>query len=210
MPTTPEAAVQLCIDAYQEACEREDARKDFSPESLRRVRQAWRHAMPVLTPDPDAIDAFIACVTHGLIYQVFEAAEASKLLYAAQVAIGSRRTRQEAARAETKSHSKSQTQQPEPKPAAPPSPLPPAEGNLKPTFQQELAPKAQLAAPQVLQPVAPKVLKSKVDALLDQLFAGQLPAEIPPDRVDPTRKAPAVERTPTPSPTAAPNLRRAS
>jgi hypothetical protein len=102
--TTPESALQRCLDAFNQANAREDARNDFSPEALARVHRAWRRAMPILTPDN--LDAFIACVTQGLIYQVFPLAEASKLLYAAQVTLGLLRARREAARQQPKSESK--------------------------------------------------------------------------------------------------------
>jgi hypothetical protein len=117
-PLTPEASVQHCLDAYNQANACENARNDFSPEALDRVNRAWRHAMPILTPD--TLDAFVACVTHGLIYQVFPLAEASKLLYAAQVTVGSRRATQQAARAHAKAESKSQTTQPTPTPVPTP------------------------------------------------------------------------------------------
>jgi hypothetical protein len=106
MTLTPESAVQRCFDLYDQACDLEDARKDFSPESLARVRRVYRQAMPFLTPD--TIDAFLACVTHGLVLQIFDPAEASKLLYAVQIAVGSRRATQ----AQAKSDSKSQTKSP--------------------------------------------------------------------------------------------------
>jgi hypothetical protein len=83
--------------------------------------------MPILSSDPDAIDTFIACVTHGLIFEVFSPAEASKLLYAAQVTIGSRK-----ARTQTKPQQES-------KPETHPIPLPTHSGG-----------EAAVAAPQVL------------------------------------------------------------
>jgi hypothetical protein len=106
MTITPESAVQRCLDAFNQADALENARNDYSPEALDRVHRAWRRAMPILTPD--TIDAFIACVAQGLIYQVFPLAEASKLLYAAQVTLGSLRNRQKPA-------------QPQPKPASHPA-----------------------------------------------------------------------------------------
>ncbi len=110
---TPQAAVQRCLDLYNQACDLDDARKDFSPESLARVRRVYRRAVPFLTPD--TIDAFLACVTHGLVLQIFDPAEASKLLYVVQIAVGSRRATQQAAQTQAKSESK---------PAPTPSPLP--------------------------------------------------------------------------------------
>ncbi|HEY3705920.1 MAG TPA: hypothetical protein VGL22_12710, partial [Terracidiphilus sp.] len=105
-----------------------------------------------------AIDAFIACVTHGMILEVFTPAETSKLLYAAQTAIGSRRARTEALRAQSKSQQPTPTPTPTPSlsadsaaplplctsvPAPPPHPLPP--------LRMEAA-KPQLAPPQVAAP----------------------------------------------------------
>jgi hypothetical protein len=110
-------AVQRCLDAYTRA--RSLAGPDdavHGPHTLARINRAYRRAMPFLTPDPDAIDTFIACVTHGIILQVFEPAEASKLLYAAQIAISSNRARTQAAKAQSKSHPQTQS-------IATPSPL---------------------------------------------------------------------------------------
>jgi hypothetical protein len=113
--TTLDTAVRRCVKAYCEACDREDPKyTGLDPAALDRVHLAYRHAMPYLLPDPDSIDAFIACVTHGLVIKVFEPAEASKLLYAAQVTLGSLRARREAARQQSKN-------QPQQAPA--PSPL---------------------------------------------------------------------------------------
>jgi hypothetical protein len=189
MCTTPESALQRCLDAFNQANAREDARSDFSPEALARVNRAWRRAMPILSPD--TIDAFIACVTHGLLYEVFPLAETSKLLYAAQVTLGLLRARREAARQQSKSEPKTQPQQadtPSPleggeaelaAPQVPPSPLPPS----------RMAPKAQLAAPQVPQSAAPQVPQAprkqtikdreQVEAFLAQAFATPPPTPSP-------------------------------
>jgi hypothetical protein len=66
MPTTI-AAVQRCLDAYTRA--RSLAGPDdavHGPHTLARINCAYRRAMPFLTPDPDAIDTFIACVIQAL------------------------------------------------------------------------------------------------------------------------------------------------
>ena len=99
------SAVQRCLDAYTQARSLEGpANKDIlDPYAKDRIRRAYRRAMPFLTPGPDAIDAFLACVTEGLILEVFTPAEASKLLYATQVALTSRRARTEAAKGQSKS-----------------------------------------------------------------------------------------------------------
>ncbi len=117
--TTSETAVSRCLKAYYDKAEIEDPHDTgVAPLALERVRLAYRHTMPYLLPDRDSIDAFIACVTHGLVIHVFEPAEASKLLYAAQVTLGSLRARAEAARQQSKSPPQ-QT-----KPTPPPPPLP--------------------------------------------------------------------------------------
>jgi hypothetical protein len=191
---TPESALQRCLDAFNQANAREDARSDFSPEALARVNRAWRRAMPILSPD--TIDAFIACVTHGLLYEVFPLAETSKLLYAAQVTLGLLRARREAARQQPKSDSK---------PAPTPTPLPLNQGdpsNPQPSCAPSMGTvssspwvgdhEPQPAAPQTPptplpqsrmaakpQPAAPPAPRNQLDILLEQLYAGKLPAESP-------------------------------
>jgi hypothetical protein len=214
MTITPELPVQRCIDAYDKACDLDDARNDHSPESLKRVNRAYRDAMPFLTSDPDAIDAFIACVTHGLIIQVFEPAEASKLLYAAQVAITSRRARTEAARHQPQSQPS--VVQPAPQPT--PTPLPPPQahsvtlsrcnsvtGEPSPLPPAVKGGEAAVAAP----PVPRKDMqaaRNQVDELLQQLYAGKLPAQ---PAFDPVKKG-QVPPTPTPFSTSGQPLRTAS
>lgn len=83
-------AVQLCYEAYLRAMEESKARGldyyDTDDEACR----AFREAMPHLST-AEGIRDFIACVTFGLMTEVFLASEASKLLYAAQVATGALR-----------------------------------------------------------------------------------------------------------------------
>ncbi len=121
--TTPESAVERCTKAYYDKAEIEDPHDaGVDPATLDRIRLAYRHAMPYLLPDPASIDAFLACVTHGLVIQVFEPAEASKLLYAAQVAIGSIRARAQICHPEPKA--KDPLVPPSPAPTPSPSPQP--------------------------------------------------------------------------------------
>jgi hypothetical protein len=217
-------AVQRCLDAYTRARSVEGpANAVLGPYAKDRINHAYRRAMPFLTPDPDAIDTFIACVTHGIILQVFEPAEASKLLYAAQIAISSNRTRTTAAKAQTKSHQPQTQSIATPSPlstkvaegaaAAPqvptPSPLPSnkindshpqtecAPSTPPPSIQARMAPKAQSAAPQVppgsTNPV--QVLRNQVDELLQQYYTGKFA----PEPVPPAKKTPA-QAPPPPSP----------
>ncbi len=231
--TTPETAVSRCLKAYYDKAEIENPHDTgVDAAALDRIRLAYRHTMPYLLPDRDSIDAFIACVTHGLVIHVFEPAEASKLLYAAQVTLGSLRARHEAAHQQSKSpqadtptplprnHSEESQPQPsrapsmatassspwvgdhEPQPTVPgtttptplpeiqmapvaPSPSPLEAGDGIPDTPAAPAPQApptplppsQMAAKP--QSVAPQVPRNQVDILLDQLFAGKLPAESP-------------------------------
>jgi hypothetical protein len=127
-PLTPEAAVQRCLNAFHQAWDLDDPNnKGLSPSGSQKVSEAWRFAMPFLTSDPDSIDAFLACVTQGMLLNVLTQAEASKLLYAAQVAISARRARSEIARIQSKSQPKSTTAAAPPPITAPmPSPRPPS------------------------------------------------------------------------------------
>jgi hypothetical protein len=197
--TTPESAVQRCANAYYKAGDIEDARNDHSPESLQRVNNAYRHAMPYLLPDRDSIDAFIACVTHGLVIQVFQPAEASKLLYAAQVAVTSLRARNQPAKSQPESQPNSQ-----PDSQGAPSKLCLGGNDLSQTPSMETASSspcvgdhqpqptashpptpspmkvggAELAAPQVPPTHLPKP-RNQVEELLERLYAGKLPAGTP-------------------------------
>jgi hypothetical protein len=210
MTSTTELAVQRCLDAYNKACAIEDAGNDHSLESLQRVNRAYRHAMPFLTSDPEAIDAFIACVTHGLIYEIFPLAEASKLLYAAQVAITSRRARTEAARQNSKSESKP-TGAGAPEPALSlskgPSPLTTNAGAPGPSpsgtwerSQQTPTPLppgnkgTEAPAPEITKK-SMQAEKNQVEELLAQFFAGK-PA---PQPFSPTLKKAPAQAPPPPS-----------
>lgn len=53
--------------------------------ALREARKAYRAAMPALCGANNIRD-FIACVAHGILLEIFERSDATKLLYAAQVA----------------------------------------------------------------------------------------------------------------------------
>ncbi|UWZ86721.1 hypothetical protein [Occallatibacter riparius] len=182
---TPESAVQRCLDAYNKACAEDDARNDHSPESLARVNRAYRRAMPFLTPA--TIDAFLACVTHGLVLEIFTTAEAAKLLYATQIAVGSRRTAQQ------------QSKAPQPQPAPTPTPLATkgAEGAVAPPQVAQvptpLPPGKNGAAGAMAPPqVANDKEKAHVQAMLEQILSGKTIPEAP---LAPWKKAP-----PTPSP----------
>ena len=67
--------------------------KGASDDSARaKARMGYRLAMPPLTGSRNVRD-FIACVTHGMLLDVFDGKEATQLLHAAQVARTARRTK---------------------------------------------------------------------------------------------------------------------
>src|SRR5271165_3599398 len=88
------AAVQRCLDAYHRelAIPRPKDGTDHSSKTY--ARKAYCNAMPFLS-SPANIDAFIACVAHGMLIEAISFNHASKLLYAAQVATTSRRAQQQ-------------------------------------------------------------------------------------------------------------------
>ncbi len=117
---TVNSAVQRCVTAWRQALAFKKVTDPFEPGvwSHDYAGKAYRNAMPWLST-PDNVDAFIACVAHGLAIGAIEPSDATKLLYAAQVAITSRRARLQAereARAEKTQRDKT---------SATPTPLPP-------------------------------------------------------------------------------------
>ncbi len=96
---TVNSAVQRCVTAWRQALAFKKVTDPFEPGvwSHDYAGKAYRNAMPWLST-PDNVDAFIACVAHGLAIGAIEPSDATKLLYAAQVAITSRRARLQAER----------------------------------------------------------------------------------------------------------------
>jgi hypothetical protein len=86
-PPTRNAAVQRCCQARQHSLElsREKRRDDFDTQQY--AGYAYRSAMPDLAGYENIRD-FIACTAHGMVIGAIEAIEATKYLYAAQVALG--------------------------------------------------------------------------------------------------------------------------
>jgi hypothetical protein len=130
---TINSAVQRCVTAWRQALAFKKVTDPFEPGvwSHDYAGQAYRNAMPWLST-PDNVDAFIACVAHGLAIGAIDRRDATKLLYAAQVAITSRRARLQAER-----EARAEKTQPDKKPATPttnagapgPSPLVTREGS---------------------------------------------------------------------------------
>ncbi|UWZ82860.1 hypothetical protein [Occallatibacter riparius] len=117
---TINSAVQRCVNAWREALTRKNCKDPVDPGVWERdyAGKAYRKALPWLST-PDNVDAFIACVAQGLAIGAIDPSHATKLLYAAQVAITSRRGRLQAdkeARAETADRAKKEASTPTPSP----------------------------------------------------------------------------------------------
>ena len=86
-------------------------------EAEKEAAAAYRDAMPSFS-SRESIQGFIACVAYGVIFKVFSESLSSKLLYAAQVAIGALPREQKPSGRPQKQASQENT----------PHPLPPSEG----------------------------------------------------------------------------------
>jgi hypothetical protein len=86
-PSLENPAVALCTEAWQEI-HRETMDHTKSPYTAERfANKAFRPALPPLTGYRNTCD-FIACVGYGMLLGAFTDATGTKLLYAAQVALG--------------------------------------------------------------------------------------------------------------------------
>ena len=78
-------AVQHCLDAWQETLDRQVANGMDEYSAARSAHKTYRLAMP--NPDSDqTIRDFIACISRGILIGAIKDTDASRLLYAAQVA----------------------------------------------------------------------------------------------------------------------------
>jgi hypothetical protein len=96
-------AVARCLSAWEPVYRGELANGRHRISATREAAQLYRDAMPPLS-GYDNIRDFIACTAHGILVGAIDATDASKLLYAAQVALTTLRC--------------------QPSPPVPPSPLP--------------------------------------------------------------------------------------
>ena len=185
------AAVQRCCDAWSRALADKAIAAgnlsdplDLSWDLRRYAGQAYRNAMPFLS-SPVQIDAFIACVAQGMVLNAIGPKDGAKLLYAAQVAIASRRAQQH-----QQPRTKSEPEL-EPQLATHPTPTPPQAGSTRPVHPANTADSAN---PATQPPPTP------------------LPVNQAPTNPNPgptlTPQAPQAPRsgtpTPTPTPTAEP------
>jgi hypothetical protein len=86
------AAVRRCCDAHDRAYKTSLAKGESDYSSSSKARRAFFRAMPPLDGYENIRD-FIACVAHGMHIDFVLDDHSSKLLYAAQVALGVYRNR---------------------------------------------------------------------------------------------------------------------
>ena len=103
-------AVEYCVLAWQDAYDQQIAKGKEDYSAARYAHKAFRQALPDLTSQ-EKIQGFIACVSRGVLIGAIEPQQASRLLYAAQVA-------RQAINAQPKSQPESSAKQPvQPTPA---------------------------------------------------------------------------------------------
>jgi hypothetical protein len=81
----PSMAVEACTRAFTEAAEKATAEGRSVDHSRKAAQIAYAMAIPPLT-GADSIGDFIACVTRGMLLGAIPGPDATRLLYAAQVA----------------------------------------------------------------------------------------------------------------------------
>jgi hypothetical protein len=91
-PALQNPAVAHCCDAweqaYQTSVEEDERESDFYARSV--AGEAYRNALPALSGFQNISD-FIACAAHGMLIGAIAEKSVTRLMYAAQVAIGTAR-----------------------------------------------------------------------------------------------------------------------
>jgi hypothetical protein len=90
-PALKNPAVARCCDAWESAFQAESKKCGNQYGARSEANTAYRKAMPPLSGHQGVSD-FIACVTYGMLIEAIRNEDASKLLYAAQVALSSTRS----------------------------------------------------------------------------------------------------------------------
>ena len=85
-PIPEDSAIARCLSARQSVYREELAKGKTSFSAARDAAAAYRSAMPSLSGQENIRD-FVACVAHGMLLGTIEGKNATKLLYAAQVAL---------------------------------------------------------------------------------------------------------------------------
>jgi hypothetical protein len=83
-------AIENCLVVWRQVYKAKIAKNKSRYESADGAGNAYRNAMPPLIGF-DNIRDFIACATHGLLIGAINGEDATKLLYAAQVALSTLR-----------------------------------------------------------------------------------------------------------------------
>ena len=86
-PLHPNSAVAQCLQLYRSTYQANIAIRQTKYDSRLCASEAYRNAMPPLDGH-DNIRDFVACVAHGVLIGAIDHKDSSKLLYAAQVALG--------------------------------------------------------------------------------------------------------------------------
>jgi hypothetical protein len=81
----PNMAVDRCTSAFTQAAEKATAEGKSTDHARTAAQLSYALAIPPLT-GADSIGDFIACVTHGMLLGAIPGSDATRLLYAAQVA----------------------------------------------------------------------------------------------------------------------------
>lgn len=89
-PASRNPAVLRCCQARLRSLEESRAKRLNAYDSKKNAVAAYLDAMPDLSGAKNIRD-FIACVAHGMLIGVIEAMDGTKLLYAAQIALGTLR-----------------------------------------------------------------------------------------------------------------------
>jgi len=87
-PSTPAAtnpAIARCLQAYTDARKAALSAKKDEWDTNRDAKATYRNAMPPLTGARNIRD-FVACVAHAIVLNAIDGSDATRLLYAAQVA----------------------------------------------------------------------------------------------------------------------------
>lgn len=84
-PAVQNPAVAYCCEAYKRALNAAKARGKSDYSASIDAEKAYRKALPPLSGQENIRD-FIACIAHGILIGTIEGADATRLLYAAQVA----------------------------------------------------------------------------------------------------------------------------
>jgi hypothetical protein len=78
-------AVALCYESFTRAIKEAEELNMFRGQAVNLARKVYQKAMPPLA-GRENIQNFIACVAHAMLLGIIEPADATRLLYAAQVA----------------------------------------------------------------------------------------------------------------------------